>query len=78
MSMKMKAMWKYIETAALVFFFFFFSLWIILNNFDLHPEQFMEAQNSACGTAGKNVEWILMHSNNLPQAFLSLKNPSAA
>lgn len=67
MSMKMKAMWKYIETAALVFFFF--SLWILLNNFDLHPEQFMEAQNSACGTAGKNVEWILMHSNTLPQAL---------
>lgn len=66
MSMKMKAMWKYIETAALVFFS---PLWILLNNFDLHPEQFMEAQNSACGTAGKSVEWILMHSNTLPQAL---------
>lgn len=66
MSMKMKAMWKYIETAALVFFS---PLWILLNNFDLHPEQFIEAQNSACGTAGKNVEWILMHSNTLPQAL---------
>lgn len=62
---KMKAMRKYIEMAAL----FFFSLWILLNNFDLHPEQFMEAQNSACGTAGKNVEWILMHLSTLPQAL---------
>lgn len=67
MSMKMKAMWKYIETAALFFFFFF--PWILLNNFDLHPEQLMEAQNSACGTAGKSVEWILMHSSTLPQAL---------
>lgn len=67
MSMKMKTMWKYTETAALGFVFF--SLWILLNNFDLHPEQFMKAQNSACGTAGKSMEWILMHSNALLQAL---------
>lgn len=65
MSMKMKEMWKYIKTAAL----FFFSLWILLNNSDLHPEQFMEAQNGACGTAGENVEWILIPSSTLPQAL---------
>lgn len=63
-------MWKYIETAALLFVLLsFFSLWILLNNFDLHPEQFMKAENSACGTAGEDVEWILMHSNTLPQAL---------